>query len=127
MTTIGSMDQARREILSHLACARRRRRERERVLRLMRLTDALVDELERLNLAGVQRVGGEWRPRLASLFSVLPFRYVPWLRAHPSPTEVLDVLFDIQARLLDLKRRQSVLPARPRRLARWPVHAHREG
>lgn len=78
--------------------------QRDRVVRLMRLTDAMVDELEQLNLDGVERVRSQWRTRLTFLFSGLPFEYEPWLRAYPSPTEVLDVLFDVQGRLLELKR-----------------------
>jgi hypothetical protein len=62
-----------------------------------------VGELEQLNLDGVERVEAAWKPRLSALFSALPFGYLPWLRAYPSPTEVLDLLFDLQARLLDLK------------------------
>lgn len=101
---IGSMDAARREIRRHHAWAHRRHPERERVVKLVRLTDAMMNELEQLNLDGVERVRGEWRTRLAFLFSGLPFPYEPWLRAYPSPTEVLDVLFDLQGRLLELKR-----------------------
>jgi hypothetical protein len=109
---IGSMDEARREIQRHAAWAGRRHPERDRVERLIRLTDAMMDELEQLNLEGVERVHGEWRTRLTFLFSGLPFQYVPWLRAYPSPTEVLDVLFDLQGRLLDLKRQHA--PPHPR-------------
>ena len=104
MSQIGTIDAASREMRQQVELARQRRREREQVDRLVRLTDAIVDELERLNLDEVRRVNGAWRGRLARLFSALPFPYTPWLRAHPSPTEVLDVLFDIQARLLDMKR-----------------------
>jgi hypothetical protein len=116
---IGSMDEARREIRRHAVWAGRRHPERDRVVRLMRLTDEMMDELEQLNLDGVQRVRAEWRTRLTFLFSGLPFHYVPWLRAYPSPTEVLDVLFDLQARLLELKRQQAPPPLSPRGQARW--------
>ena len=116
---IGSMDEARREIRRHAAWAGRRHPERDRVVRLMRITDEMMDELEQLNLEGVERVRAEWRTRLAFLFSGLHFHYVPWLRAYPSPTEVLDVLFDLQARLLELKRQQTPQPATPRGTARW--------
>lgn len=85
----------------------------------MRLTDEMMDELEQLNLDGVQRVRAEWRTRLTFLFSGLPFHYVPWLRAYPSPTEVLDVLFDLQARLLELKRQQAAPSLSTHGQARW--------
>jgi hypothetical protein len=105
--TIGVIDDARRE--------NRRRRlrswhlhpERERVQRLILLIDRMVDELEVLNLRGAERVGREWRCRLAGLFSDLPFPYLPRLRAYPSPTEVLDLLFDLQAPLLSMKQSQA--------------------
>ncbi|HEY4028515.1 MAG TPA: hypothetical protein VGO86_18965, partial [Candidatus Dormibacteraeota bacterium] len=57
---------------------------------------------------------GDWKQRLAFLFSELPFRYEPLLRAHPSPSEVLDLLFDVQGRLFDMKRRRSMQSG-------WPV------
>jgi len=116
---IGSMDEARGEIRRHAALAGPRHPERDRVERLIRLTDAMMNELEQLNLDEVTRVRGEWRTRLAFLFSGLPFPYEPWLRAYPSPTEVLDVLFDLQGRLLELKRQQLPPPPRAHRDARW--------
>jgi len=116
---IGSMDEARREIRRHAAWAGRRHPERDRVARLIRMTDAMMDELEQLNLDGVERVRGEWKGRLTFLFSGLPFPYMPWLRAYPSPTEVLDVLFDLQAHLLELKRQQAPPALRPSGRARW--------
>jgi len=95
MSLVGSIEDARQE----------------HVEELIRLSDAMVDELERLNLAGVARVAYEWRERLAFLFAAVPFAYTPRLRAHPSPTEVLDVLFDLQAPLLDLRRQRSLGPS----------------
>jgi hypothetical protein len=109
----GTIDEASREICRDLVRARLRSLERARIQHLLTLTDATVDELERLNLNEVERLSGEWRERLALLFAELPFPYIPWVRAHPSPTEVLDVLFDIQGRLLDLKRRQFKSPRQP--------------
>lgn len=127
MSDIGSMEEACREIWHHLVWARRRQLERERVQRLIELTDAMVEELEQLNLKEVERVGSEWKPRLTFLFSALPFRYVPCLRARPSPSEVLDVLFDLQAPLLNLKRRQQSPPARPPRHFGRLLHAQLGG
>lgn len=104
MSGIGAMEETCREIWRHhLDWARGHEPARERVERLIELTDAMVAELEQLNLDGVERVEAAWKPRLTALFSELPFRYLPWLRAYPSPTEVLDLLFDLQAQLLDLK------------------------
>jgi hypothetical protein len=116
---IGSIDEARREIRRHAAWAGRRHPERDRVERLIHMNDAMMNELEQLNLDGVERVRVEWRARLAFLFSGLPFPYVPWLRAYPSPTEVLDVLFDLQAHLLELKRQQAPPALRSSGSERW--------
>ncbi len=121
--TSGAIDAASREIGRHLDEARLQQLEHERIESLVRLTDAIVDELEQLNLDDVQRVNGDWRRRLAHLFSLLPFPYSPWLRAHPSPTEVLDVMFDVQGRLLVMRHPRTKRTVRPRWLAR--VHRQR--
>ena len=63
----------------------------------------MVEELEGLNLHDVSRVDFSWSPRLALLFACLPFDYRPRIRANPSPTEVLDVVFDVQAYLFERK------------------------
>jgi hypothetical protein len=97
------MDDVARELGHWPVRGRMHGPEQQRIQRLLQLTDTMVDELEQLNLADVERVGIEWRTRLTFLFSALPFPYLPRLRAFPSPTEVLDVLFDLQAPLLDLK------------------------
>jgi hypothetical protein len=88
----------------HVACARGPVPDRDAVRALIALTDRMVAELEELNLYDVTRVGTEWRPRLAALFAALPFPFAPYLRAHPCPTEVLDLVFEIQAPLLALHR-----------------------
>lgn len=126
MTQVGAIDAASREIGLHLEHARQRELECERLESLVRMTDAIVDELERLNLDQVERVNGDWKRRLAHLFSALPFPYSPWLRAHPSPTEVLGVLFDVQGRLLLLRRARSTPSAAPVRPPRWLARARRE-
>ena len=63
----------------------------------------MVEELEGLNLHDVSTVDFSWSPRLALLFACLPFDYRPRIRAHPSPTELLDVVFDVQAYLFERK------------------------
>jgi hypothetical protein len=71
---------------------------------LIRWTDAMIGELEEDNLRDVRQVSGAWFPRLANLFSVLPFGFRPWLPARPTPTEVMDVLYDAQQNLFDIKK-----------------------
>jgi hypothetical protein len=87
------------------------RLDRARLPRLIAVTDLMLDELEALNLADVRRVSAEWRERLVLLFASLPFHYRPRLRAFPSPTEVLDIIFDVQEHLFAL--RNDGLPATP--------------
>lgn len=77
--------------------------ELEQVQGLLRWTDVMVGELELLNLREVARVGDSWRPRLARLFTALRLDRLPLVRARPSPTELLNVLFDIQDGLLRTK------------------------
>lgn len=108
MVQTGVLDGTCREIRWHIERAERRELEQQRVQQLVHATDVIVEELERLNLDHVERVDADWKRRLTMLFAELPFPYTPWLRAHPSPTEVLDVVFDLQGRLLDLKRERSV-------------------
>lgn len=80
-----------------------RRLDRARLPRLIALTDAMLEALEQLNLADVSSVSAEWRERLVLLFANLPFEYCPRLRASPSPTEVLDVIFAVQEGLFALR------------------------
>jgi hypothetical protein len=90
----------------HASAAQRQRLcqlERERIPRLMRWTDAMIEELEQLNLRGIRHVMAAWRPRLSLLFAALPFEYEPTIRAYPAPSELLDVMFEIQDRLLGIK------------------------
>jgi hypothetical protein len=106
--SMGPMGVAIEEMVRELAEARLRTLERDRTSALISWTDSMIGELEVLNLRDVLRVSGDWRGRLALLFASLPFKYVPRLNAYPwSPTELLDVLFDVQAYLFDLKNGRS--------------------
>jgi len=98
-----AMADVNRELLDVMTDDWWRGLDRARLPRLIALTDAMLDELELLNLGDVPRVSAEWRERLVQLFVSLPFEYRPRLRAFPSPTEVLDVVFDVQERLFALK------------------------
>lgn len=110
--SMGRMGVAVEEIVRELAEARLRTLERDRTSALISWTDSMIGELEVLNLRDVPRVSSDWRGRLALLFASLPFEYVPRLNSYPwSPTEVLDVLFDVQAYLFDLKNGRSAASA----------------
>lgn len=88
--------------------ARRRTLDRDRTTALIHSIDEMIEELEVLNLHDVTKVSEAWRGRLALLFASLPFEYAPRLNPYPwSPTEVLDVLFDVQGYLFSLRSGQS--------------------
>jgi hypothetical protein len=78
---------------------------RRRNRRLLLVTDAMIEELEQENLRGVEAVPPGWRARLNLLFASLPFSYGASLEDLRCPTDVLDVIYDLQGRLLRLKRR----------------------
>ena len=80
-----------------------RRLGQARLSHLIKLSDAMVEELELLNLDDVPRVPSVWQERLVLLSFSLPFEYRPRLGSFPSPTEVLDVLFEVQRHPLALK------------------------
>jgi hypothetical protein len=69
----------------------------------MHRTEFLLDELEELNLAEVDRAPDDLGRRLALLIESLPFPYVPTVGPGPSPTDLMDELFEIQLRLMQLK------------------------
>ena len=96
-----------RDVVEALA----RRQQEHRLAIPMRLTDRLLEDLEQLNLAGRRRVPIEWEPRLARLAASIPgeVRDLPDLRTRVLPTRLMDSLFELQDRLLDLK----VGPVRP--------------
>jgi hypothetical protein len=73
-----------------------------RLPELLRRTDALLTELETLNLMEVARTPGSLRVALTGLIGDLPFEYTLRLGPRANPTAVIDVVFDIQARLFPL-------------------------
>jgi hypothetical protein len=102
--TMGRMRIAVEDMAREAAKARRRTEERERMSGLIRSIDAMVEELELLNLHDVTVVPESWRGRLALLFATLPLDYQPRLHPYPwAPTEVLDTLFDLQGELFELR------------------------
>jgi hypothetical protein len=94
-------------MLSRAAVALKRRQ----LVQLMRRTDGLIAELEQLNLAGIRTLPDAWRARLQLLVASLPFEYQrARLSRSMSPTEALDLVFDIQAHIVQLMW-PSVTPA----------------
>ena len=77
----------------------------ERVRRLIAHTDAMIEELEVLNLREADRVDARCLVRLDQLVHELPFDHGWSLQERPSPTEALDLLFNLQEGLLAMKNR----------------------
>lgn len=80
------------------------RTERVRIRRLIELSDAMVGLLERDNLEGVDRIQRDRRPRLAFLCVSVEPRLLARLRRVRTPSDGLDLVFEIQELLLELKR-----------------------
>ncbi len=113
---LGALQVATDAMARDLGQARRRAVERERALALIKWSDAMIEELELLNLKDVATVSPHVQARLMLFFAALPFGHVPALPPSPwSPTELLDLLFDVQGYLFELK--NDELPA-PRSEAR---------
>jgi hypothetical protein len=67
---------------------------------LLNRTDRMLDGLEQLNLLDMEDCPDIWRSHLAALAADLPFDYRPVLSANLAPTGAIDIVFDIQERLL---------------------------
>jgi hypothetical protein len=94
-----------------------------RIKRLIAWTDAMLDELEHENLTHPDRLSPGWRPRLALLFSSLPFEFWHMPRRLRTPADVQELIFEVQQRLFDLKHRCAARPiwstGRPRVALKW--------
>lgn len=88
-------------IVSEALRAGAQRAERDAVPRLIGVTDGIIAELEELNLQDVPSVPEPLRAR--ALLALACIGLAPRLRAQPTPTQVLDALFDAQQRLFDWK------------------------
>jgi hypothetical protein len=73
-----------------------------RLPELLERTDAILTELETLNVMEVRRTPEPLRAGLTALVADLPFEYVLRIGPRPSPTAAIDVVFDIQAGLFNL-------------------------
>jgi len=71
-------------------------RARGRLPSLLRRTDAMLTELETLNLLNVTRAPASCRSELMALVADLPFEYEPRIGQRPSTTSAIDLVFDIQ-------------------------------
>jgi hypothetical protein len=73
-----------------------------RMASLLMRTDQMLTGLEELNELAVKRVPESWLWQLGELVADLPFEYQPTVGQQPSPTAAIDVVFDIQALLLEV-------------------------
>jgi hypothetical protein len=76
------------------------RSRRARVALLRARTDRILEGLEELNLLEVRRVPELTRFQLAAMVADLPFEYRLSISKNPSPTELIDLVFDLQAELV---------------------------
>lgn len=83
----------------------RERSETERLRRrylssLLQRTDRILDSLEELNLLDVPRVPEAWALHIATVVADLPFDYSLPVTERPTPTEAIELVFDVQQALL---------------------------
>ena len=95
---IGLANQPIRQCLDDFATERRAR---QRLTSLLARTDAMLAELEGLNLLGLRQVTGSSRSELAALVRDVAFGDAPQIGWRPSLTASIDLIFEIQGRLFD--------------------------
>jgi|SRR2546421_5704188 len=98
----GPMELANEEIREAFDRFAANRLESRRLPALLERTDAMLTELETLNLMEMRRTPAPLRSALTALIADLPFEYTPRSGPRPSPTAAIDVVFDIQAILFKL-------------------------
>ena len=87
-----------REAIDRFAANRLRSR---RLPALLERTDAMLTELEMLNLMEVRRTPASQLAALAALVADLPFEYTARIGPGAKPAAVIDVVFDIQAQIFN--------------------------
>jgi hypothetical protein len=98
----GPMGLANQEIRDAIDEFQLERLESRRLPSLLARTDAMLTELETLNLIGAKRAPASWRQEVTTLVAELPFQYAPRMGQRPSPTAAIGLVFDIQAGLFHL-------------------------
>jgi hypothetical protein len=96
------MGLANQEIRDAIDAFGAEQRESRRLPALRERTDAMLTELEALNLMRVPRVPSSLRSELSALVAELPFAYERRINTRPSPTAAIDVVFGIQEGLFRL-------------------------
>ena len=76
------------------------RLKRARLTSLLARTDRILASLEELNLMEVGHAPEVFRVQMTALIADLPFGFQLLISDHPSPTELIDLVFDVQETLL---------------------------
>src|SRR3979409_1318739 len=74
----------------------------QRLPTLLSRTDAMLTELETLNLMDVQRTPAPLLSAVTVFVAGLPFEYTPRIGPRATPTAAIDVVFDIQKEIFHL-------------------------
>ena len=97
----GPMELANEEIREAIDRFAANRLGSRRLPALLERTDAMLTELEMLNLMEVRRTPASQLAALAALVADLPFEYTARIGPGAKPAAVIDVVFDIQARIFN--------------------------
>jgi hypothetical protein len=98
----GPMELANEEIREAIDRFAANRLASRRLPALLERTDAMLTEIETLNLMEVRRTPASQLAALGALIGDLPFEYTPPIGPRPKPAAMIDVVFDIQAGLFNL-------------------------
>jgi hypothetical protein len=96
----GPMGLANQEIRDAIDAFGAEQREGRRLTSLVHRTDAMLNQLEMLNLLRVTHTPASWRSDLTALVADLPFEYERRIGHRLPPTRAIDLVFDIQEGLL---------------------------
>ena len=97
----GPMELANEEIREAIDSFAANRLGSRRLPALLERTDAMLTELETLNLMEVRRTPASQIAALAALVADLPFEYTARIGPGAKPAAVIDIVFDIQARIFN--------------------------
>jgi hypothetical protein len=98
----GPMGLANQEIRDAMDGFMAERLSGRRLPALVERTDAMLTELETLNLMEARHTSTTLRAALTALVADLPFEYTPRIGPRPSPTAAIEVVFEIQAGIFNL-------------------------